>query len=521
MASLKLQKLFTFQQASHDQPNKRKLYLWGRRSGKTRAVLRAAVTGHGPMVPVDPLDPTKGMRPALRGLAQGGDVLWLGPDYTQLATIWREEIKPRFDEADGCRTTSDSPMIASLGGNNLIIATTENPRALRGMGAKAVGVIVDESAHLDLENLLKDVVLPILLDNDGWLILASTPNAGSDGHVTEDGSKRTPSYFNVIAEQIRAGTMPNWFMSHHDARDNPRISAAGFAELVAEYPVGSLKLEQEVYGRLIRGGAGFAFPEMDMKIHQCEKSPSPVSETIAGADWGWSAHGWIGAIELNKRGAHIASEMPFNGPIPDAQKRDPEKVGYDAGVQWLAEVKAGHLHSIPQLVYCDSAMDAISQGGLSVMALMQVGFDRALGDRAPTCVAARKGAGSRHVRKSVTHILLRSKTIIAENGAPVMVEAPRLTVSTRCPFWWKTVAGLMVDPKDIEDVDTKGPDHAYDGSTYALVEAFPDLIVRGKPPTDPRMKTDRLSVQADRDYDESTDLSRLKKLSRPSAKVFG
>jgi len=516
MASLKLQKLFPFQQRSHDQPNKRKAYLWGRRSGKTRAVLRAAVTGHGPMVH----DANGVTVPALRGLAQGGDVLWLGPDYTQLATIWREEIKPRFDEADGCHT-NENEMTAWLGTNRLILRTTENPRALRGMGAKAVGIIIDEAAHMDLENLLKDVVLPILLDNDGWLILASTPNAGSDGHVTEDGSKRTPSYFNVICEQIKAGTMPNWFHSHHDARDNPRISAAGFEELVAEYPVGSLKLEQEVYAKLIRGGAGFAFPEMDMKVHQAKESPSSVSEVIAGCDWGWSAHGWIGAIELNKRGAHLASEMPFNGPIPDSQRRDPEKVGYDAGVQWLAEVKAGHLHALPEIVYCDSAMDAISQGGLSVMALLQVGLDRSLGPRAPTCIAARKGAGSRRVRKSVLHILLRSKTIEAENGAKVMVETSRFTVSTRCPFWWKTVAGLMVDPKDVEDVDTKGPDHAYDGSTYALVEAFPDLIVRGVPPIDPRMKTDRLSVQADRDFDEATDLDRQKKLSRPSAKVYG
>lgn len=516
MPSLKLQKLFPFQQASHDQPNKRKLYLWGRRSGKTRAVLRAAVTGHGPKV----ADANGNVVPMLRGMAQGGDVLWLGPDYTQLATIWREEIKPRFDEADGCHT-NENEMTAWLGANRLILRTTENPRALRGMGAKAVGVIIDESAHLDLENLLKDVVLPILLDNDGWLILASTPNAGSDGHVTEDGSKRTPSYFNVIAEQIRAGTMPNWFMSHHDARDNPRISAAGFAELVAEYPVGSLKLEQEVYAKLIRGGAGFAFPEMDLKVHQQPTSPSTVTEVIAGCDWGWSSHGWIGALELNKRGAHLASEMPFNGPIPDEQRRDPERVGYDAGAQWLAEVRDGRLKAIPELVYCDSAMDAISQGGLSVMALLQVGFDRALGDRAPTCVAARKGSGSRHVRKSVLHILLRSKTIEAENGMKVMVEAPRLTISPRCPFWWKTVSGLMVDPKDVEDVDTKGPDHAYDGSTYALVEAFPDLIARGVAPVDPRMKTDRLSVLADRDYDEATDLTRLKRLSRPSAKVYG
>jgi hypothetical protein len=213
--------------------------------------------------------------------------------------------------------------------------------------------------------------------------------------------------------------------------------------------------------------------------------------------------------------------MPFNGPIPDSEKRDPEKVGYDAGVMWLADVRDERLKAIPELVYCDSAMDAISQGGLSVMALLQVGLDRALGARAPTCIPARKGAGSRHVRKSVLHILLRSKTIEAENGMKVMVEPPRLTISPRCPFWWKTVAGLMVDPKDVEDVDTKGPDHAYDGSTYALVEAFPDLIARGVAPIDPRMKTDRLSVQADRDYDEATDLTRLKKLSRPSAKVFG
>lgn len=511
MSALEIQRLFPYQQADKDRAEQFKLKRWGRRTGKSRDELHCSVTGHGPLEPNG--------EPRWKGLAQGKHVLWVGPDYTQLSTVWLEEIYPRFNGADGC-DTNENEMSAWLGEARIVMRTAkrENWKAMRGMGKDLGGVVIDEAAHMDLEGLLTDVILPLTLDEDGWIIFGSTPNAGSDGHVNEDGAKRTPSYFNILCEQQLTGAMPGWHQSHHDARSNPKITKRAFDRLVATYANQPIKLRQEVYAELLRGGVGYAFEELDELIHQTLVSPHPITEVIAGMDWGWSSHGWLGLIGLHHRGAHLLLELPFNGPIDPKKRMDPELVGFTAGQQWLLALKDKQIPMLPDIVYCDSAMDAVSQGGLSVMQLVQAGLQRALEDRAPACVPATKGPGSRVARKNALHALLRCKRITAENGAVVVVEPPRFTIAQRCPFWWRTTKALMVDPKHPEDVDTTGPDHAYDGSTYALTMAFPDLATRTRKPIDHRIKTDPLSWREDAEYDE---LTAPPKRRGPSARSYG
>lgn len=48
-------------------------------------------------------------------------------------------------------------------------------------------------------------------------------------------------------------------------------------------------------------------------------------------------------------------------------------------------------------------------------------------------------------------------------------ERPGLWVSDRCVYWWLTVPFLQRDPKRFEDIVTKGPDHAGDGSRYGVL----------------------------------------------------
>jgi hypothetical protein len=45
---------------------------------------------------------------------------------------------------------------------------------------------------------------------------------------------------------------------------------------------------------------------------------------------------------------------------------------------------------------------------------------------------------------------------------------PGLYVSRACEYWWQTVPVLPRDPRRIEDVDSRGPDHAADACRYAL-----------------------------------------------------
>ena len=49
------------------------------------------------------------------------------------------------------------------------------------------------------------------------------------------------------------------------------------------------------------------------------------------------------------------------------------------------------------------------------------------------------------------------------------VDVPGLYVSRACAYWWATVPVLARDPRRIDDVDSRGPDHAADATRYAIV----------------------------------------------------
>lgn len=58
----------------------------------------------------------------------------------------------------------------------------------------------------------------------------------------------------------------------------------------------------------------------------------------------------------------------------------------------------------------------------------------------------------------------RMRSMLEAAGAP---DVPGLYVSRTCEYWWQTVPTLPRDPRRIEDVDSRGPDHAADACRYA------------------------------------------------------
>lgn len=481
-----------------DDPASRKLGCYGRRSGKSRGMFRMAVLGHGPR--------DEQGEPMLPGLAQQGDVLWLGPDYKQLSIIWTEEIKPRFGAADGCWTKESGVegLTAGLGGARLILRTTENLNAIKGAGAKVAGIVIDEGAHMDLATILKEAVIPVLLDNGGWLVIGSTPNMANDGHTDELGNKTTPSYFNSLADAVQRGERTGWAFFEGDARANPKVSKAAFAELVAEYDgPDDPKLLQEVYAKRIAGGVGTAFGQLNERHHAlpADWTPPPKARTFLGMDWGWSQPGWIGLFVALGNRAVLWREWPFNGP-----KRDKEPPA-DVGRRLARELRAicgpsranPNRPQFPSTLYYDSAMASLTDGAESTIDRLEDELLAQLRTKAPVCVPATKGSGSRHARKELLDTMLRTKE---HDG--VVVESPRLQiVKGLCPVWWAEVTALPRAPRDPEDVDTDAADHAYDGSTYALIMEYPSLR---KKRTKRRPKTgDRLSDREHRRFDAMAD----------------
>lgn len=246
-----------------------KVWRAGRRGGKSRGALIAGTKGHGP-------------DKKYRGMLQGADILWLAPDYPQSAAIWREEIRPRFAGLPGYEIHETQRRVTRLAGGSLELRSAESIDNVRGR--RFHGAIVDEGAYLDLEYAWTAVIRPALADYSGWAMFISTTNAGPDGNSL----KRTPSYFNMLAQRVEAGALgADWHGWHTRTEDNPSLSPVEVAAMRAEYPPDSPTVQQELDALLVAGGV-LAFGELRWETVRVDLFPPPPTWTLFGAfDWGY------------------------------------------------------------------------------------------------------------------------------------------------------------------------------------------------------------------------------------------
>lgn len=433
-----------------DSPAKRKVLRCGRRFGKSRFAMIAAIDGHGPR------DLKTGMR-RFPGILQGKDIVWVAQDYPNLSTVmWREEFVPRFKHLPFVNMNANEHYIGIQGLGTLYLRPETAISGIRGIGKNLGGVIADEAAWYDLESALKDVILAALLDNDGWLILMSTTNAGLDGNQ----AKRTPSYFNVICEEIRAKQRSDeWEEFYGTAYDNPRLNKSGIDELVAEYDSESPALKQEVYAELLRGGAGLALPNISAKTHMVDRFMVPPSWQRWGSfDWGYFHPFSFGEFAADEDGIVylVDSLHGLNGSklgLPDNRKLVPLKqlqvIRTFSNLPKLWPIVAGH--------DCWSKKQALGQNTPSVyeqwmkenVILSQASIDRIPG---------------------LTN--LRHYAEVEPQVGPMF----RIMDTPGNRYTLKVLEGMQIDPKKIEDalkVDASpntgfGGDDPYDMVRYGL-----------------------------------------------------
>lgn len=346
-ATLYLPSALPHQREVLDAPQRFKVWRAGRRTGKSRAALLASLLGHG--------------NGTFKGALQGGDVVWLTPDYPQSRAIWREEIKPRLSGLPGVTLHETDRRVSFAGLGSLELRSAESIDNLRGRSLD--GVVVDEAAYLDLEYAIGAVVLPALLDRSGWLLVVSTPNAGWDGNA----ARMTPSHFNRLCVAVEGnGRGADWRAWHHPTESNVRLSADDVATLRAEYPPGSATAQQELDASLTATGALF-YPEFtgDAGGLFVQRKDLPLLlpdwwRYWGGYDWGY-AHPAVfvpvcdsgakvyvlDALYLHREQDHgQAAAVRGQLALPDADGRWPLKVaetvyaGHDAFAQRQAHSTA-------------------------------------------------------------------------------------------------------------------------------------------------------------------------------------
>ena len=185
-------------------PASRKLLRVGRRGMKTRFAFIASLLGHGPG--------WEDGTPEHRGVLQGGDVVWCSPTYGNLTTVlWREEIVPRMEHLPWIKLDKQLHDVNVTGVGALLLRSGDREAidAVRGVGKRLLGVIIDEAAWLDLRGALQDVILPALLDNGGWLVLMHLRFAAMPFLLQVEKAKMRSAIDRRTSSGLRASTMPS------------------------------------------------------------------------------------------------------------------------------------------------------------------------------------------------------------------------------------------------------------------------------------------------------------------------
>ncbi len=426
----------------------------GRRGGKTVLAEGCAIVGHGPE--------GEDGEPIFKGIVHDLDVVWVARDYTQAGIMWHEFIRPRFKGKDGVRVNEQDRTVSLSGAGTLFVISAENIASARGMGKRLAGVIVEEAAWLDLQAALRDVLLPALMDNEGWLLLISTTNAGPDGGKDEADQPRVPSYFNVICEEIRAGERDGtvWQEFHFTAENNPKITRRAFDALVAEYPDESPSLKQEVFAELLTAGIGLALEQVCEEQHIVPRFKIPSHWTQFGAmDWGFNHPYAFGWFAVDEDGSVVLVDTIWG------RKEQPDRIGQ----------KVGAAVPIPSLQYI--------VGGHDLWADI-----KARGEDGPT-LAERfttvfkwpliKASISRVTGLNNLRYYVQWRGEPARDGQPATPDVTprfRMMDTDGNRRLLKCLQAMQVDPKHIEDaqkVDAdaagNGGDDGYDMARYGLM----------------------------------------------------
>jgi len=445
MTEILLHDLLSHQEEPGADPARFKFLRCGRRWGKTAFAEHISVIGHGPL-------DHRG-RPLWKGLLAGLDIVWMGPTIPQTNIMWHRDVVPRFKNRPLCKLNENDKTVTFLNGDGtpfaiLWVRSAEAAHSIRGIGAKLGGIVIDEAAHMDLEYVWLDVLRPTLMDCGGWAVIMSTTNAGTDGHQNEVGA-RTPSYFNIVCQEIQDGTRdPDYVQFYGTARDNPLIDPAEFDKLVAEYPPDSVTLAQEIFAKLVVGGAGVAFPEWSDDAHIARYEPPAFQGTWSGfGDWGYTKPGGLWLAWTGSERSLVRKEYYF-------KETDPYTAGYTFGQMILP---------FPRADYIVVDVPAVSDGGPTITEELQRGITDVYGGlaaRPPVFIPPPKGAGSRVTKKQLTHQQLKY-TRNADGKIPPWL-LPKVQFHPDCPNIIRVMQKIPKDPKGGEDVDTNAEDHPYD-----------------------------------------------------------
>lgn len=277
---------------------KRKIIRAGRRGGKT--------TGSAAMAVERFLGPEHTNR-----------VLYAVPTSDQITRFWHEVCTSLAEplEFGVYKKYETDKIIEAPGTEQRIRAKTAwNADGLRGDYGDLI--ILDEFQLMN-EDALQDVVLPMLIDNNGDLILIYTPVSLRSRSTSKASDKLHAA--KLFKAHIND---PRWLCLHFTSRDNPYISEAGITEVSSD--MSALSIRQEIMAEDIEEvpGALWKLSLIDkLRVADIPKEALPMLRIVVGIDPSGSSTNEAGVVAAGKgRNGHgyVLSDKSLLATTPRA-----------------------------------------------------------------------------------------------------------------------------------------------------------------------------------------------------------
>lgn len=235
----------------------------------------------------------------------GETVIWGAPTYDQVFNVWQEMRRA----AGSAMLFNQSRMTATLGAGAIMFRSLDDPDNARGWTAN--GVVIDECADV-AEHAWSEVLRPMLIDTNGWLLAGGTPKgrnwfwrecmAAANGERPESAFFQAPTLGAVILDgEIKRAPHP---------LENPDIP---FAEIQSLYrSMSERSFRQEILAEFIEDG-GEVFRNVRAAVAE---PPAQAADRryVFGVDWGRDHDYTVVAVMDVEARALVAADRYTNLP---------------------------------------------------------------------------------------------------------------------------------------------------------------------------------------------------------------
>lgn len=207
-------------------------------------------------------------------------VLYAVPTADQIARFWHEVCLSLAEPLEfGVYKKYESDKIIEMPGTDQRIRakTAWNADTLRGDYGDLI--VLDEFQLMN-EDALQDVVLPMLIDNNGDLVLIYTPPSLKSRSMSKATDKR-----HAAKLFKKHATDPRWLCLHFSSRDNPYISEQGIREVASDMT--QLSYRQEIMAEDIDEVPGAIWNQANIEADRVPEIPAaalPFSRIVIGVD---------------------------------------------------------------------------------------------------------------------------------------------------------------------------------------------------------------------------------------------